>query len=555
MGVRLKKNTTLCKVSFYTHAPFGNRIDAFDTLAPTLEGPVTMWTYQDQLGVPSGQVSISMKPKVPRQTSASVFSEDDWSSLLSNGDWWVLDAIQNKVTYRIGFGKIDTVGLAMRANMGEGQVTIRITGRTYGFGLEDTPVYWNPHDPAIGAMQAVILEQVKLFSGSPKNVIIPVLETLMGSSANVALTPTALITGHIAVPANLASSTAVSNVAPKSWIQLLDTTTKVQNNLRGEVALPQLISTEDPFSTQSIWASIDSWRNQPLNELFVDTNPLATDKAEAFLFLREKPFVNADDGLVSPWFQLTNWNMEASIIKDIALTKGSNRFNHFYMMGALTAAIAEDTYGLYSPVVDADSVGTHGLRRLHERTNYIESVTPEVLPLGGKSAGAPGGHAGFISESKSWQKLVASWNVLNHEYWNGRITYGEMIPGIRKGQKVTIINGPPAGYKGFPTDLGVATAGMSFYVEGFMHTWVDGESPLAETQILVSRGYVEFSRAADVLSAVASLTALVSEVAKSSDDPIAFDALNADVKVDHAGVVIEQELSDVMAKIDKRNTP
>lgn len=505
---KVRKNTTLCKISFYTHDPIANRIDTFTDLLGTQPpiGPVVSWSYQDRLGQAAGQVQIKLKPRIPPQTNVNtnpLFEGKTWSEVLNDGDWWVIDALKNGIEYRIGFGRIDSIGVEMIPGAaGEGQVIEIISGRTFGFGLEDTPIYFNPFDASVSAVQLAVLDSLGKFAGSTDEILVPFLETVMGKNS---VRPDVLL-GHNRVPVGIGTPDQVS------WIGLCNTTKHVQTGLRGAVTNPSLVNIDDPFSSQTLWATLDAWRNPTLNELFVDTD-LDTTVSKASLVLREKPFVNATQGITSPWFQLTKTTIDASTIQTLSLQKGLNRINHFLVMGSLTAEVSTDQYAAYKAKVDDSSLGKHGLRRLHETSNYFENI--ELQGVIGAAASVDG--------AESWTNIVASWNVLNHLYFSGLVTSGEMVPKVRKGTRLFVENGPPVGYSGFPTDLGVELAQLSFYVEGFMHTWTEGEHPTAQTQIMVSRGFVEGSRALEVPPATLALVILP---AASANDPIDLDSIN-----------------------------
>lgn len=480
-----RRNHTIAKISFYTHELTANRIDAFDQFDPKLKGAVTKVMYADRLGAPSGRFSVNVKPFVPRQLFGGIGKVEaegkPFATYLQDGDWWVLEIIKNGTPYKLGFGRIDSLGVDIQADKGQGVVVEAIDGRAYGFGLEDTPVYFNPFDPLSGVEQQVNLQAVNEFAGSPADVITKITDVLMGANSSL-LGP--VPAGTHAVPAGI----GIGNVAGMSWVQLLNTS-RVQSGLRGGVAIPQLISPDNPYSEQSLWALMDAWRNPTLNELFVETDPLSSQN-EAFLVLREKPFVNVLDGPASPWFALTSWDVDWNTLTSVQLTRGPGRFNHFMIMGALTSQITEDTYGLYPPDKDYTSIKERGLHRMHESSNYTASSQ-----LTGNT---------FPGDSALWEHLVECWNVLNHQYWSGKIVIHEMRPEIRKGQKIYLLNGPPAGYSVFPTDLGVRSAAMSFYVEGVQHDFIEAAQPIATTTLTLSQGFVEAFRLPAIADAIAS---------------------------------------------------
>lgn len=485
-----RRNSTYALVTFYKHdRQGGEQIDTFDATALETGGllntSLVAFTHDKRLGgTAAGAVSITLKG----HQTAGIHAGEPWTNLIANGDWWAIDIVKNGTRQGLSFGVIDTVGLAITAGAhGVGEVVVTVTGRDFGFALDDTPVYFNPFDPtidnALGMNMLAILAKV---SGAPHEVLVSMLKGMMGG---LAVDP-GLLGGHTKVPSKL------SGGAPDStfWIDHLDTTTVVQPNLRGECFAAGAIT---PQGASSVWDFLGSWRNPSMNELFIDPKPEPGLPKKALLVLREKPFVNAAGGSTSPWFALRAWNVEASSIESLNLSRGANRINHITLTGDIMPGIGNDAYGIYRPVADRESIDQFGLRKLEEQTRYFDNT----------------GESGFISDVKDWLFLIVSWNVLNHEYWQGSINIGELRAEIRIGQKVSIMDGPPANYQGLPVGgaaarprgwwFDVDPKALTFYVEGVSHSYTEGSNPVCSTSLLVSQGYQEGLRLSAITERVA----------------------------------------------------
>lgn len=483
----VRRNTTLARLSFFTFdaPPPLNRIDAYDEFAlPGLgipnESSLVGFEFSKNLGEAAGRINITLKGKKLKGTP--VYAGQPWPKLIAEGDWWSLDVIKNGVNIGLSFGKIDGVGADIQAGMGEGTVVVTVNGRDVGYALEDTPVFFNPHNPildnALGVQMMTIIDRAV---GSPGQLIPNVIKGYLGG---LGLDPFA---GHHQIPGGLVPGTPVDASGAVRWVDAVDFTSCVQQTLRG-LLLAQPMFTPSP---QSIWDYVQAWRNPVLNELFIDSVPEPGFPKQACLVMREKPFVNATQGIASPWFSLRTWNIDASMIAGMNVQRGPNRVNYVSLSGEMLVGINEESMvSTFLTVANKSSVSKYGLKRLEEYTRYMDDSKNTAAQI----------------EHNDWLALIVAWNAINHDHWQGQITLGEMRPEIRPGDKIAVLNGPPAQYGAFPTDLGVPAAALTFYVEGVQHRYMTGQSPVAQTTLTVSRGYAEASRAKAVVAEASPLT-------------------------------------------------
>ena len=510
----VRRNTTFARVSFFTF--HHGRIDAYDEEAGegNVASSLLSFNFTKTLGEASGRATIVMKGY--KVAGNHEFVGKPWVELIEEGDWWCIDIIKNGVHQGLSFGRIDSVGLEINANIGEGQVVVTVQGKDIGFALEETPIYFNPYDRAVdnalGIQMMKVIDKVK---GRADEVVVNAIKGLMGglSQKRAEGAPetnsAAILGGPLSVPEGLSGG---GLNAGRYWVDFVDFTACVQRNLRGRVFTPAMFT---PEGSPSVWQFIEGWRNPAMNEMFLDSVPLPGTPKLACLTLREKPFVNAADGEESSWFKLRNWDVESSMLKTISLTRGLHRVNHVSLMGDMLNGLSEDSLGVYPPVADIESIDRYGLHRLEERTRYFDEV----------------GNIAAQVETKDWLFLIVSWNALNHEYYQGSLGLAEMRAEIRVGQKVSLINGPAAQYKGLPTDNGIAKQALTFYVEGIRHSYTTGQAPTATTTITVSRGMVEGERLERIIETNAKYEGLNEIGSGSRNDNTALDTLT-DIEAD-----------------------
>ena len=474
-----KSNSTFAKVSFFrTDEPsFTARVDAYNPYSFRDLGDTSLvgFEFTKDLGQPCGTIQITLTERVRH----GLYQGTPWPELIKEGDYWGIDVVKNGVEIGLSMGRIDSVRVtAQAAQSGAVEIRVIVVGRTYGFALADSPVYWNPYDPAVdNALGIDMATMIDSFAGYPGVVLTSMIRGLMGGDA--------ILGGRFDVPTGLVFG------AGSKWLDGLDTTSGVSPLLRGFLVAFSAIT---PQGSPSVWEFVDAWRNPSMNEMFVDVDPTPGYPKTARLMIREKPFVNFNDGPSSPWYRLTSWNIDASTLTSADLVRGAFRVNHVQLLGDLVPALGDDAFALFPPVYNDESIRKYGLRRLEETTRYFDDFGPIAY-----SGAAP-----FAIQS--WLSAILSWNCWNHRMWNGQLDIGELRPEIHVGQKVAITNGPIAGYDLFPTGGVAFPAGsqpdptcMTFYVESVSHSYREGEQPSCTTTLTVSRGFQEILRQAVVL--------------------------------------------------------
>lgn len=508
-----KRNTTIARISFFTHAPVNNRIDVFDPFALPSNGPsrsaLVGFDYSKTLsGGQAAEVTINLKP---RKEAFDTFGQQGrlWTELLEEGDWWQIEIHKNGEKSLLSFGKIDDVSFTVTVD-GSGTPinVIAVTGRGFGYGPSDTPVFFNPYDPEIDNARGINMMQIlDRASGTPDQVVQTIVRGFMGG-----LTKPIILGGYIEVPRGIA------RFPDTPWIELLNDLPAflgggVQSDLRGGILLTDLIN---PETNGNVWELAQSWCNPMLNEVFIDTLPssgLSFSLPQAKLVVREKPFVNLLDTKASPWFKLTSWDLDTRLLKSCSLSRGKNRINYIMVTGDLKPVFQGNALGVYKPLANRSSIKRHGLKRLEESTSYVDGGSIGVL---GQAA-----QLSFLASYRQWLFLILSWNMLNHKYWQGTLSNGEMRPEIRVGEKIFLKNAHLAGIDGFPSVLKQPGFDPTFYVEAVSHRYMAGQSPVAETTVTVSRGFVEDLRVIDMSFEATNWTVVDTIPAGSANSPTA----------------------------------
>lgn len=483
------RNTTLAKVTFHSFdygtivgyagplgGQYGGKQRTLHARSATLVGDIVQVQTTKQLGDAAGTWSVTCKGQVYGDIAQG---GQAWSDVLRDGDWVTINIVKNGVESHLMLGRIDAVRVAaMSGGHGENDVTVTVEGRDLTAAAIDTPVYFNPYDPLHN--NAAGIDMVKLFgdafAGQPHECVPKILTASLGDNgANFGHPPL--------VPPG------VFGVTEARWSDGIDIVARVAE-CRGFLFAPALL---DMGQVPALWQLATQYSNPAFNEMWLDTDPDAGSSAtgrKGYLNFRERPFVNVADGAASPWFKLVEHVVPLSVVQAMNLSRGRNRVNHVMFLGAFASIFQGDAMAQAPPSYNEQSIKRWGLRKLEMSSNYL-------------SEESGGGADNWQAENRAWRDLLVAWNALNGDYWDGVVTFGELRPDIRIGAKLILTGGPAGGYAGWPKDGGDKAKALSFYIEGIQHTWAAGQSPTAQTQLLVTQGYVEGERLKALTAAMA----------------------------------------------------
>jgi hypothetical protein len=484
-----RRNSTFAKVTFHSFdfgtidgyagpldGIFGGKQRTLTTRRGQLVGDIASFTTTKQLAGDGGSWSVTCKGKVYGDIAQG---GKTWSAVIRDGDWATINVVKNGAESHLMVGRVDTVAVAIQAGgHGEPDVTVTLTGRDSTAAPIDTPLHFNPYDPLHN--NAAGIDMVKLFgdvfAGAPNECVPRILTAALGDNgANFGHPP-------LVPPGVVAASEA-------KWSDGVDIVARVAK-CRGFLFAPALLNMGQ---VQSLWQLANQYANPAFNELWLDTDPepgSALLGRKVYLNFRERPFVNTADGSGSPWYKLTEHIAPLSTVQAINLSRGRNRVNYVQFLGAFASIFQSDAMALAPPSYNEESIKRWGLRKLEMSSTYL-------------SEESEGGADNWAAENRKWRDLLVAWNALNADYWEGTVMLAELRPEIRVGSKLVLTGGPPAGYTDFPHDGGDPAEAMTFYVEAVQHTWAAGQTPTAQTQLLLTHGYVEKSRLPDLTAALA----------------------------------------------------
>lgn len=510
------RNSTFAKVTFHSFdygtidgyagpldGIFGGKQRTMSARSAVLVGDITQFQTTKQLaGGDGGSWSVTCKGKVYGDIAKG---GKPWPDVLQDGDWATINVVKNGKEYHLMLGRLDSVRVALQSGgHGENDVTVTLVGRDLTAAPIDTPLHFNPYDPLHN--NAAGIDMVRLFgdafAGQPHECVPKILTAALGDNA-----------ANFGHPPQVPPG--VFGVSTGKWSDGLDIVARVAA-CRGFLFAPSLLNMGQ---VQSLWQLASQYANPAFNEMWLDTDPdpgSAVTGRKGYLNFRERPFVNISDGSNSPWFKLTEHVVPLSTVSAINLARGRNRVNYVQFMGAFASIFQADAMALAPPSYNEASIQRWGLRKLEMSSTYL-------------SEESEGGADNWAEENAKWRDLLVAWNVLNHAYWEGTIQLAEMRPEIRVGSKLVLTGGPPAGYTTFPADGGVTTEAMTFYIEAVQHTWSAGESPVAQTQLLVTQGYVEKKRLPDITKAMSAWKDVVGTEGAKDDSTLSdYPAADAD---------------------------
>jgi hypothetical protein len=171
------------------------------------------------------------------------------------------------------------------------------------------------------------------------------------------------------------------------------------------------------------------WSNPLLNELYFDSivdgrADSTPEKPVPAVFHRERPFINVDEGLDSPWFKLPTHHVTFDTPTDFSsTTNDGERLNLFLLYATGAAGTSFDQYIAYPPSYSRDSLANHGLRKWERSTKFSALAN---------------GKQNWVEEIAKWHRLVTSWYGPNHEWLSGEFVTPYIAPDIRIGERLVV---------------------------------------------------------------------------------------------------------------------
>jgi len=428
------------------------------TWEESTEGSVLQLNWSKRMGQPSA--SWNAQVKLGRKATLNPMAGD-----VLDGDWADLWILRNGVPFGLTRGVVDTVRESKTSSGGATVRTLALTGRDHGAMFENI-IAWNQifAQSLSELTQGPMTKAVKHNVGGTPDFVFQLLTEAVFSQG------TSQIRSAWALPPSLKSLSGRS-----TYGQALDIRTE---ELRGALFNVNLWTT----AGQTLHQTLGQWCNPLLNEWRYDVdNAPGKDRIVMTASIRERPFVNTDDGRSSPWFGLTTWTIPDWLVQNSDLGRsGHERFTIFELVADWQFGTPGEQTALAAPIWSAEDVTQYGIRPYLESTIYV----------------AEGAAGRWVNMRREWQRLLADWYAINPYLLSGSITFGCMLPEIQIGSRIVIDTGnPQTSFQG--------------YVEGVDHgfAWAGdgGSGPRTSTTLTVTRGWIGTD--ADLLQAVDDVSA------------------------------------------------
>ena len=201
---------------------------------------------------------------------------------------------------------------------------------------------------------------------------------------------------------------------------------------------------------QSAWALAQEWSDPTFCELWCDLgtpgNAAVDPETEASpgggmldperpadetattmqVFFRDRPFIESDLGVQSPWFRLPTVDLVPHEISPLRLsTSGNERYNAFFVSPRVlqNAGVLQSLVG---PLWDPADIERHGLRSFNIDSRYL-SESPDLFTL-----------------TESLRKRARDYHCLNPRLLSGTLNLVRWRPDIRIGYRVRIRDADPS---------------------------------------------------------------------------------------------------------------
>lgn len=412
---------------------------------------------QKQLGAPSGNWSVTLKPGGGGQDILRQITDDDWVDLVFK---------EHGRRYHVVRGLVDDVQRT-RSVGGSGAMSEAyvITGRDFGKIWETTPIFFNTYaqENFAGAVSQKVFSAVENVLGPPHKAVKAFLEGMLRELGKLGRATWVVPTG-------------VPNRGPGSFIQAV----YFNDDYYPQKFKDQLIGLSQNWLMPQgrLWQLAQEWSDPTFNELYMDVFPLGggepnilyggrsdsqelleTESVMAVVF-RERPFPTLEKGKDSLWFSLPMAVIpREQIINDTLVQSGAERFNAFFVAPQITQEVLDSgAIDLAAPLWSPDDISRHGFRRFDVISKYANK------------------EADILTLSRSQRQQVRDWYCVNPYLLSGNIILGTGRPDIRIGMRARI-----------PGDR-TPDADETYYVESVANEWSFGIG--TRTNIGVTRGFI-----------------------------------------------------------------
>jgi hypothetical protein len=426
---------TRCFVTVYRHngAPIQFVGDTTQTLGQRQGGPASLVSasYSKNMQAPSGPWTVGLK-----QGSLDIRKE------IKAGDWIVMHWTRNGKPLHGVLGVIRNVTRSRRSNRGNTVEDWTLSGVDFGHVFERSTIWFDDYTNFETNAGGAIMSQRFGWNpiGSPDAIVLNIANAWLGFDSK------SQVGGTWKWPQGL--EYLGDNFAQGLHAVVGDADAMPLSEILERATVPQLVDPLGVFQRKSLRGLIGSevnlfqpniggrlhdlmleYSNTLLNELYYDLTPLKRNKPSSpekplpCLFLREHPFVNASEGLDSPWFSLPTVKISRdSVLQSTVMSNDDERVNCVLIYPAGIGVTSFDSVLINGPAYDRESARQHGIRKLERQTRFI-------LPPKEKS---------WSQEIEEWANLLISWHGLNHEWLSGSLSVPYILPEVRVGTRIQV---------------------------------------------------------------------------------------------------------------------
>jgi hypothetical protein len=389
-----------------------------------------------------GSGTFSLTVKVPRSY--------DVDSEIQVGDWVVWWWEQNGRAYHGTVGTIVSVAESTRSKGGVTVAEYTFSCADFARVFDRTSVWFDDYSDYESNVGGKVIGSRMGWNptGSPDAVVEQVIDAFLGRSGIIGgawqMPPSMSWIGeHFSEGLYLSAQSSVRRGTPHrlgvgARVTQLESGVEVllpgdEQILRGQVTGPE-IAIFSPQPGTVLTQHLNGLCNDMLNELRFDVLTHDTrgvqfsrpDMPTPCVFAWERPFVNSEQGLRSPWFRLPTTRLLTSerVAAVQTATNENERVNLILLYASNLGWTQLDQYALYPPSYDLTDIRRHGIAKM-ERETLFAGVGQH-------------GASTWAEEIREWHKLLASWYGPNHLWRAGSVTVGGVLPDARPGNRLLI---------------------------------------------------------------------------------------------------------------------
>lgn len=448
-----------CVATIYRHGKEPLNLVGDQTLGPTLGGPVALVGCQTSktLSGAAGTFTLTVK-----RGSADVREE------IRPGDWVIQHWIRNGKKLFGMMGIVVSVMRDKRVGGGATQESWLVTGQDFGRIFAMTEVWFDDYTAWPENVGGKMLGSRMGYNptGRPDEMVQRIIDGFLGGDGLVGgawVWPKGLDDYSNFFVEGLSVVVGDDDGVPIAATPLGNI--GAEGKLRGFGA--DEVSLFQPSPGTMLHGILTDWSNPTLNELYYDLDDRAVlanpERPEMSVFIRERPFINEDDGINSPWFSLPTVTLKPSDM--ISLRTGSNddeRLNLFMIYSTGTGMSNFDQYVSFAPAFSREECAKYGIRKFERTTKFAD--------FGGRNGGK-----GWIEEMAKWARLLVNWYSPNHLWLGGTGSTPFIFGEARIGKRLVI------------SEEAHSEEREQYYIEGVSHSWTFPRRP--ETTLTLTRGF------------------------------------------------------------------